>query len=59
LEGKSLVRYFKKYSSIQNKILINYKKIKEEINVRILEYEKKGIKSLTPINDSPRNSTMK
>jgi hypothetical protein len=39
--------------------LIDYKKIKDEINTRILEYEKKGIKSLTPLNDSPRNSTIK
>lgn len=36
LEGKTLNRYFRKFGSIQNKNLINYKKIKAEINNQIL-----------------------
>ena len=36
LEGKSPFYYFKKFVSVQNKSLVNYKKIKESINRQIL-----------------------
>ena len=32
LEGKSLRFFFKRFGSVQNKSLIHYKKIKEQIN---------------------------
>lgn len=40
LEGKSPYYYFKKFGSIQNKYLINYKKIKDSINHAILNHDK-------------------
>lgn len=37
LDKKSLAHVFKQYCALQNKTLINYKLIKEEINSIILE----------------------
>lgn len=40
LDGKSLIRYFRKFCSIQNRVLIHYKKIKDDINSKIMIYDK-------------------
>ena len=40
LEGKSPYFYFKRFVSVQNKTLVNYKKIKESINRQILQNDK-------------------
>ena len=40
LEGKSPFYYFKRFVSVQNKTLVNYKKIKESINRQILQNDK-------------------
>ncbi len=36
LDGKTLSAYFRNFKSIQNKHLINYKVIKEKINMQLL-----------------------
>ena len=36
LEGKTAFQYFRKFSAVQNRNLINYKPIKEKINKLIL-----------------------
>lgn len=57
MEGKSLVRYFKKFSSVQNKALINYKLLKEDVNEKIMDFERKHKKNSK--TNSPRGSVKK
>ena len=40
LEGKTLLSWFRRYGSIQNRNLINYKQIKQEINEKIMSEER-------------------
>jgi len=41
LEGKTCYHYFKKFGSVQNRALINYKKIKDSINIYLISNDMK------------------
>jgi len=41
LEGKTCYHYFKKFGSVQNRNLINYKKIKDSINNYLISNDMK------------------
>ena len=53
LEGKSLRMFMKKYQSINNKTLLHYKRIKEEMNKLILGADKNEVERRQDLRDSP------
>lgn len=51
LDGKTLNSFFKKYRSIQNKALINYKGLKDELNNIIIENGRRQSISKSPMRE--------
>ncbi|CDW82631.1 px domain containing protein [Stylonychia lemnae] len=51
LEGKTCYHYFKRFGSVQNRNLINYKKIKDSINEYLIQTEIKGASNLNKLEN--------